>query len=587
MRVAAGTWSVREVGRVATAEAEAAPVVAPTAEAIPAPTPLALVGVVDLETCKTPVPFVHNVSAFAFDGAGNVAFLHWEHDPYRVELGYADARGSRIANHVLLDFDGKRGQYVSDIARFGDDRFVVGWSSYSSNPPGKAKVLAVSARTGEHALLADDFGHELSGLASSGDGRFVVLGDNRLDAFDASGKRSWKLTSEDGLCGADHVAVLSDDRIVVADRSGIQWIRWNGKVGRYDAFEELWGREPGYVNGLEAGLAGGLVVEDSDRNVCMDASGKWIGEIAPRFRTGYLARFDELRAGPGDRLWTTDRRAILGLDAHGVVEVVLGEIPDVVRLAQAATVALDREDRIHAVAERTGDVHVIDVEKGLLRVLRPTPGTMAESINFADTSLSIDEFGIHLEGDGTFVDWDHDGKIVGTRRARDGARRSIAQPGTKNRLVHGEKGVELIDPTGKTLAVFARKPDGQWLKSSSFKLASDGSMAFLAQRTVETRENPSEAVIYAGDGTPRAQIPLITSGAYVPTFAYDGARIVLLANGRLHVHDVASGALSIHALPDIGDAKTDYWTCFIPRGRDEVWVFDGEHTLRRYALPRR
>ncbi|MCY2959827.1 MAG: hypothetical protein NTY35_06640 [Planctomycetota bacterium] len=59
---------------------------------------------------------------------------------------------------------------------------------------------------------------------------------------------------------------------------------------------------------------------------------------------------------------------------------------------------------------------------------------------------------------------------------------------------------------------------------------------------------------------------------------------MLLANGRLHVHDVASGALSIYALPGIGDEKTDFWTCFIPRGRDEVWVFDTKRTLRRYAL---
>ena len=119
-------------------------------------------------------------------------------------------------------------------------------------------------------------------LASWNDGRFAALGDNRLDAFDATGKRLWKLTSADGLCGAEHLAVLSDGRVVVMDSSGIQWIAANGKLGRYDQLEKLWEHKPRYPCGLEAGADSGVIVEDFDLFVRMDAAGKALGKVIGR-----------------------------------------------------------------------------------------------------------------------------------------------------------------------------------------------------------------------------------------------------------------------------------------------------------------
>jgi len=96
-----------------------------------------------------------------------------------------------------------------------------------------------------------------------------------------------------------------------------------------------------------------------------------------------------------------------------------------------------------------------------------------------------------------------------------------------------------------------------------------------------------EIVVYAADGSPTRQVRVETGDDPPRYLAYDGARAVVILGDRLRVFAVAGDAppRDLH-LNGIDPAATGYWTPLLPRRREEVWLFDGEHTIRRFPLAR-
>ena len=595
-RDVAGTWHVEEKARRSNSADVVAKGTTPTTTA-----ELALLGTIELDTSGRPLPEVRDVSAFTFDGSGNIAFLRWRQDPWGVDLVYVDADGKLLAKHSFPFFDGENGTIVSDLAWLEADRFAVAWNGWNRADRHPAKLFSVSARTGESRLLAEDLGDEIQSLAALGEGRLAVLGDNRLDVLDREGKRAWSLASKDGLCGADHLAVLRSGRLVLLETTpgGIQWVEPTGRLGRYQKLSEIWSRDPRYPCEIEADVDGGFIVEDADRPVLMDPRGKLVGDIDPRFADGRKVDLCEpVRAGPDGKRWTSDGFAVLRLDADGRVDQIVGEGPEVTRLGDAEAVCLDREDRIHAVAERTGRVFVIDPDGRLVRVLMPDPTDFTQTLVFTSVSLTVDDEGhVYLSsgedsfgGPTSFVHWGADGRRIGVERLGIDldSDRWLAQGGTKNRWVLVREGVRLVDANGKTLATLDRRPDGTWLRGiGEASVAPDGSIALLCSSTRE-QDRALEIVVYAADGAPLRQVRVEAAEEAPQYLAYDGARAVVVVGDRLSVSGMSAEALQeLFRLPDVRSGSTNFWTPLLPRGREEVWLFDGEHTIRRYALPRK
>jgi hypothetical protein len=89
---------------------------------------------------------------------------------------------------------------------------------------------------------------------------------------------------------------------------------------------------------------------------------------------------------------------------------------------------------------------------------------------------------------------------------------------------------------------------------------------------------------YAPGGEPRATlaIPGHATGLVRPSVAWDGLRIALGIEGRVLLLDaegVPLGELVIDAAP--ADARP-----LLPREAEELWLFDHEGAIQRYALPR-
>jgi hypothetical protein len=241
---------------------------------------------------------------------------------------------------------------------------------------------------------------------------------------------------------------------------------------------------------------------------------------------------------------------------------------------------------------------VTDPDGRLIRVLNPDPSDFTRRLVFASVSLTVDDEGhVFLSseedrgilGVRSFVHWGPDGRRIGIEHLGldPVAERWLVQPRTKNRWVLASKGAWLVDPKGDRLATLERRPDGTWLGApGEASVAPDGSIAILCGST--RRQDPAmEIIVYAADGSPGRQIRIETADEPPRYLAYDGARAVVILGDRLRVFAVAGDAPSRDfRLIGVDPASTGYWTPLLPRGREEVWLFDGDHTIRRYPLAR-
>jgi hypothetical protein len=93
--------------------------------------------------------------------------------------------------------------------------------------------------------------------------------------------------------------------------------------------------------------------------------------------------------------------------------------------------------------------------------------------------------------------------------------------------------------------------------------------------------------VHPAAGSPLRQIRVEVGDESPQFLAYDGARAVLVLGDRLSVSDMSAEAPpKLFHLVGVQAGSTNFWTPLLPRGREEVWLFDGGHTIRRYLLPR-
>jgi len=586
----AGTWIVRETARAPMAALEDPP---PTPPPVVSPdVRLTLAGTIDLGA-GTNEPAVRDVGPFAFDGQGNIAFLRWEQNPYRAVLAYVDSQGSPLAVHPLAGVDPKEGSVSGPIEWLRDAEFLVPFSTWNHANRGPAKVLRVSARTGEEHEFASIEGGEIHDLARTPDGGLLVLGDNRLESFAPDGKRRWVRTRADDLCGAANLAVSGEGRIVVLDQGGraLQWIAADGTIGRYDGLDKLHGRKARYLTWIEPDLDGGWMLEDSDTLLRLDKRGRLLGEFAPRFASGRLFKCrGQTRVGPDGRRWASDGHALVALDPDGVVDRILGDAPDADRIGDVVSLQIDAADKIHAASRRSGNVFVFSSSGELLRIAHSAPSDFTSDPDLREESLVLGALGdFFLVAGRKCVHWSSDGKRLGLeeRRLGEHIQRQLPQWGSENTWLIAGEALRLAAPGGKALASLTRKPDGSWLQpTNTAVVAADGSIAVVCGDSSDLTAGGTCVAIAGPDGVLKAVVRLGQRDSVPYEIAFDGKRVAGIAGSTLYLCEVATGSMRAFELEGVPKDHTSSWQPFLAHARDELWLFDGQHTLRRYSLSR-
>jgi sugar lactone lactonase YvrE len=613
---AKGAWSVREIAR--------APFV-PTRAQAATPTSstgmraLRKLGVIPLVTADATVPSIGRIGEFALGEGGRLAFVTGcgcEDDHGHAFVLVGD-KGQVLRTIALPEpaAGSSEGGGISDrLAWIEGDRWLVVSSRYGMGE--KSSAWWVDAASGELKPIAGFDMPSINALASTRDGGFAALATEHsrysmrdtLVVFDAEGKRRWEVTEnssdETKLSSAEDIAVTSAGEVVVLNniRDALQFYGLDGTYHRTLKLAVAWGREPSYPSGLEADSAGGLIVHDftgSPAIVRMTADGSVTGQFTPHFSN--LQRFDirgNVQAAPDGSLWTSDGHALLQLDAAGKVEHVVGPKPDAASLDRIAALAVDRKGSIHAADERTGAIHVFDRNGKPLHVCRP-------QMNDHDGELSLPSLTVADSGDvyierndlGTgpdeYLHYRPDGARAGivSIKLDEVSQDWVAQPGGTNRWILGYENVYLVDAAGSILRRSERTADRQWWASPGpASVAADGAIAIVNGVSHENLDSsvPTLTILSrSGDAVATWPTPssLVSLDGGV---AFDGRQVAFLVSAErwkpptsVQVFD-PRGKLRFRFEPGHASAAV-----FLVPGDEatELWLFDGEATLHRYAMP--
>ena len=276
-------------------------------------------------------------------------------------------------------------------------------------------------------------------LARDGVGGFVALTswhhdytiEESVRAFDAAGRERWVVGerhgSDEHVFSPEDLTVTSDGVVVVLENVGDRLKRF-GRDGRALGsipLKPAWGREPNYVAGLEADVAGGVIVYDfqgSPEFVHMRADGSVSESYTPALADGRRFRaIGNLQQGVGGQRWTSDGSALMRVSIDGTVEQVIGTAPDSGALQHVVGMHITNEGRIHAIDERSGSVHVFDANGQRERTCRP-------AVDDYDEDLSLPSITVTDVGD-IYVERDKSGQRPGAARSarrRPGIRRDLA-----------------------------------------------------------------------------------------------------------------------------------------------------------------
>jgi hypothetical protein len=580
-------------------------------------------GAIALDSARRDSP-IRDVGRFAIDDRGNVGFLRCDGcEGEMPALVIVDANGAAVRTVGLPPGDEA---VARQVAWLEGDRWLV----TSSRPaePATSSAVTVDARTGAATELAGFDAPEIKEIARDGAGGFVALTSLQagaavgegLQAFDARGAPRWSISwdsaARDAISGARDVAVAKTGEVIVlaGAQDRLEIFGADGVHRHTIDLEEAWGRKPNYPSEIAADGSGGVAIFDSGGDpavVRMNRQGQVVATFTPAFRDG--RRFQpssRIEPGPDGRSWASDGYALLRLGERGVVDRVLGEEPRTEALSDVAAMHVDPTRTIHAVDRRTGAVHVFDQDGAQLRVYRPAADDYEGSC--LSPSLAVSDAGdvfVSRESGRAgrckreFVHYAPDRGRVGVDCVGLDpiAEEWYSQPTTGNRWVVGFEKLWLVAPNRVPRRTIDRTASGQWLeRPGPAAVAPDGSIALVSEAKPRDLMEPDAGHVVTIYGREGEAIRTWAAPDGILTWAgvaFDGTHFVALARGaastpsRTEVEPSiavlgfdANGAPQFRFDPPGASQRTRVFLVAAARG-SELWIFDGERAIDRYALP--
>lgn len=579
-----GDWKVREVAR--------APFILETSATSDAGTPptLALTHLGSIQLGSPPSSPIRDVSSLALDGLGRPGFLRRTGE--RFEFVRVDRDGQNAVEIALPgSTDGEWWRYA--LAWTAGERWVATSSGTLQDlRPGSRHAWWIDA---EHRTLTPIDGFDapsIDSVAGTPDGGFVVVGatvhegsfqTNDLVAFDRDGKRLFALGGDQGDPGnprsvfpPEDMTVLRNGEIVVLSqfRNTLQFFSGTGEPLRRIELEDAWGRKPNYLVGVSPDNEVGLIVHDQNGKPSMvhtDGSGAVVGGFDPHYADGRAVGYD-VQVGPDGSPWTSDGHSLLVLDRQGAVQRVVGPAPDAMVLEEVAGITVAPDDRIYAVDNRTHAVHVFNASGKLQHVCKPDARDAPRYL--ANQPLTVTDAGevflprLHFAADGT-------------RLGQVNAIGWHAQRGSDRFWRVGRDALHLIQSDGTIVRTIQRTPDDKWLRSmGGAGVAPDGSIALA------TVDRFGGIHIYTASGEAVRSLARPDGMWGWGNFAFDGERIAVGLRsegepGAVVLMDALGRALG--RFQPAGEVP--YWSPFFAAQGKELWLFDGEHRIERFALP--
>jgi hypothetical protein len=550
---------------------------------------------------------LRDVRDFEVDDQGRFGFLRRDSDATRFVL--LDEEGV-LVREVALDPGNLGTDAQAKLAWCGESRWVVVWSRH--RPP-ETTAAWLDAETGAITRVEGFSAQVVQALAGRRDGGFVILERTEssnetggvvflgtsLVAFDSTGKQRWRVS--EALQVNDDVAVTPSGRIGVIGpvQDLVQVFAPDGSSEATFDLEKSLGRKPNYPSGISADADGGFLCDDfgsATPLVRLSADGRLKTAQAPHYPGGRsTGRLFRVRTDRHGRLWGTDGEALLRLDEAGAVDRVVGPAPSTRELGQIASIAIDAADRIYAVDERTGSIHLFAPNGQPERVLAVEPGEVGDQLGLPDVTIASDgrvclDVGQVGEprhlcfGDGgrriPSIEW----PAVTSRRDRSERRPWWFQAGTGGFWVQDWTDFSLLDSEGRLLRRVEKRASGGWLRQH-VKLTPGPDGGVVAVHGGGALSTAGWSLdVYDNDGSPRAgfDMPADALGYYV---AYDGRRLALWHESAVAVFDVDGRRLGRLRLAVDGRVLKDLPLAFAADGQ-ELWVFEQEGAaVHRFSLP--
>ncbi len=569
-----GAWSVREVAAAPFQEPLPAWPDVPTIE-------LAHRGSVQLTSVGESHPGpIRDIEEYALLADGTIEFIRREADRCSFSLIHIDSEGRLI-----------REQAIDRIER--DEGGLV-WGRLTSGPwiaapwNGRTRAWTIDGRTGRVESLAEFRCSDVEGIVATPNGGFLVVGGYSVRLLDSRGKRLRTLGGTKGepseLSSPKDVAITSDGRIVVMEqfRHTLQIFDLSGEhLGTQD-LEAAFGGEPNYLTGIEADLDGGVLIHEFDGEPPiwrLDREGRTRSSFATSDSGGITAGNLErnLRVAPDGRLWSTDGRVFVQLDASGVVERCVGAGAEEDVLHEPGAALVDPLGRIVVQDERTANVFVFDAGGRRTLVGRARP----EQIESASSTgrLGIDARGsVFVEQDyldSRYLMFDAQGENHGYRELV-GERVSF-RPGIERYWGFRDHQLLGFDADSAIVAVIDRRPDRRFFHEvKDFAVAAGGKFAV---------SDESGLALFDAGGEPLASVSL-PRWHLMRNLAYSGrwAALSSWAPELLLVDTATSKPYRFtHELRTIPDSS--WHVGFSPDGR-ELWLLETDAmVLHCFALP--
>jgi DNA-binding beta-propeller fold protein YncE len=611
-----GKWTVVETRRTPY-QAPVVPTRAEELRAVPE-RQLQSLGAIELQRqAAADVPF-DSVEAFDRDDRGRFGVLTMtdcdgNHAPQFVLV---DANG-KLLRRVAIDAPGRLCSLQFHAAWVGGDRWLITTNVLGDDPKASAAWLDVS--TGKFTPLEHFDVQDVKALRGTHDGGFIALTtthtaysmQDSLLGFDKDGRQRWAIAEEHGndktkLSSAEAVTVTTDNEVVVLENISdeLKVYDRNGAYRRTVNLTAAWGRKPNYPSGVAADADGGVFVFDFHGEpsiVHMNCDGAVLESFTPKFRDG--RRFDvrdEVRQDRDKARWASDGRALLRLDAQGIVDRVIGNKPDFGALGDVAAFQITHDGKIYAVDQRTAAVHVFDTAGRRLAVCHPDPHDYAGEMR--GTSLTIADSGdVFVERDDRrhdFVHYAADCRRVGVERADldEVAQHWHAVPGSSRRWIVAYQHLYLVDAQNSVKRSFARTADGHWVEApGAAAIAPDGTMVVVTDASDHEGFSSDRLLTrYSTAGVALETWPLpAVAKMWMSQFAFDGKRVVLPVDTRQDLNEPANislAAYNVHGKALFRFAPVfhgEEMTVFLvqPHEQPQLWVFDGRAKIERYALP--
>ncbi|HEY2344327.1 MAG TPA: hypothetical protein VGH80_00440 [Xanthomonadaceae bacterium] len=555
-------------------------------------------------------PPIDEASEFAIDDRGRFGFMPGCGCEHGKKLLLVDRNGALLKT---IDLAGMKEGLSRNVAWLRGDRWVM--TTSENKVGGTTSAAWLDVASGSVTPIEGFASAPVKALAAARDGGFVALttttgmfnSGSAIAAFDADGKPRWKVG---GVFNSIAVAATGE---VVAYRESDKHLLVYGPDGRslhdIDLRKSL-GDFGGFSIEVRADRSGGIVLAalPTEHPVArLRLDGSVVAQIATKYADarGFMPRNDVEFDSEG-RMWAHDGHAFVRLDATGKVDRIVGEKFDPDRLGNIDTVAVDTAGRIYAVDSWTDSVHVFDDAGQRLRVDRPersdymtqvaSPWVTVATSGDAYVTRHESDYGNDNGKQADFLHYSPLGQRVGIETVKTeagSAARWLVQPDGQHRWVFDFDRILLVDAHGAVLRKIDKAGNGSTGGINAAAVAADGSLAvvgvvfrqgFLPWDTSAT----TSTVLLSPRGDVIAAWPAPTDFEGMQNIAYDGRRVVFVVPGG------KDGNASIVVTNTKGKPQfrfpiaSDAWRTrvfLVQRATgSELWIFNGERTIDRYAL---